>query len=223
VDQVIAGVMLNVLALGLTNFLFKQIVTPAPDSYNAPAFFRVSKIPLLGDLPVVGPVLFEGTFFLYLTYAVVVVVHFGLFHTRWGLRLRAVGEHPRAADTVGINVNRTRLLALLLAGVIAGLAGAMLVIGVGQQGGFSPNMSAGNGFIALAAVIFGRWTPRGAVLTALLFGFATELQYLLAQASPPINPNILLMAPYLVTIVAVAGFAGRVRPPAAVGRPYQAG
>ncbi|WP_019061957.1 ABC transporter permease subunit [Streptomyces prunicolor] len=223
VDQVIVGVVLNVLVLGMTNFLFKQIIAPASDRYNAAPFFHVWKVPLLGDIPLVGPVLFEGTFFLYLTYALVAVVHFALFHTRWGLRLRSVGEHPRAADTVGIKVNRTRGLAVLLAGVIAGLAGAMLVIGVGQQGVFSPNMSAGNGFIALAAVIFGRWTPRGAVLTALLFGFATELQYLLAQAGPPIDPNLLLMAPYLATIVAVASFVGRVRPPAAVGRPYRTG
>jgi simple sugar transport system permease protein len=223
VDQVIVGVVLNVFVLGITNFLFTEVVSQHSDHYNTPGYLKVWKVPLLGDIPIIGPVLFDGTLFLYFAYAAVVAVHFALFHTRWGLRLRSVGEHPRAADTVGINVNRTRYRAMMVAGVIAGLAGALLVVGEGQAGTFSEAMSSGNGYIALAAVIFGKWSPRGAVLAALLFGFAYQLQSLLAQASPPINSDLLLMAPYIATLVAVAGFVGRVRAPAADGQPYTVG
>jgi ABC-type uncharacterized transport system permease subunit len=220
VDQVIVGVVLNVFALGLTSFLFNKLLSPHAEQFNQPGYFAAFKIPLLGDIPVLGSVFFNGTIFLYLTYALVGGVHFGLFHTRWGLRLRSVGEHPKAADTVGINVRRTRMRAVLLAGLIAGLGGAFLVIGAGSPGTFQLNMSAGKGFIALAAVIFGRWSPKGAVLAALLFGFADQLQALLAQAGAPIDPSLLLMLPYLATLLAVAGFVGRVRAPAADGQPY---
>ena len=223
VDQVIVGVVLNVFVLGITNFLFDQVASANPDRYNSPAFLHPIRIPVLSDIPIIGDVFFDGTLFLYFSYVAVVAVTYALFHTRWGLRVRSVGEHPRAADTVGINVHRTRYVAMLIAGLIAGLAGAMLVLGEGQGNTFSSDMSSGYGYIALAAVIFGRWTPRGAVLAALLFGFASQLQSLLAQASPPIDPNILLMAPYLATIIAVAGFVGRVRAPAADGQPYTVG
>ncbi|MBE7188111.1 MAG: ABC transporter permease [Jatrophihabitans endophyticus] len=223
VDQVIVGVVLNVFVLGITNFFFNQVMASNPDHYNSPGFLTPLRIPGLADIPILGDVFFDGTWFLYFSYVAVAGVSYALFHTRWGLRVRSVGEHPRAADTVGIKVNRTRYNAMLIAGLIAGLAGAMLVLGEGQGNIFSSNMSSGYGYIALAAVIFGRWTPRGAVLAALLFGFASQLQSLLAQASPPIDPNILLMAPYLATIVAVAGFVGRVRAPAADGQPYTVG
>jgi simple sugar transport system permease protein len=222
VDQVIVGVVLNVLVLGVTTFLYSKVLQPGDNStaYNEPAHFSVYHVPLLSDIPIVGPVFFSGTILLYATYVIVVVVHLGLFYTRWGLRVRAVGEHPRAADTVGIKVLRTRFRAVLLAGAIAGLGGAFLVVGSGAANSFGINMSAGRGFIALACVIFGRWSPKGAVLAALLFGFADQLQFLLQQASSPINGNLLLMAPYLVTIFAVAGFIGRSRAPAADGQPY---
>ena len=223
VDQVIIGVVLNLLVTGLTSFLFIKLMTPHPATYNQPDYFHYCKIPLLGDMPVIGPVFFDGTIFLYFTYVVVVAVHYGLFFTRWGLRLRAVGEHPRAADTVGIKVLRTRYRAVWLAGAIAGLGGAFLVLGSGSSGTFGLGISAGQGFIALAAVIFGKWTPRGAVLAALLFGFATQLGNLLSQAQSPINSNLLLTMPYVVTLLAVAGFIGRVRPPAADGQPYTVG
>jgi simple sugar transport system permease protein len=223
VDQVIIGVVLNVFALGVTSFLFNKLLSPHATQFNEPGYFRIFKVPVLGDIPVIGPVFFDGTIFLYLTYVLVIAVHFGLFHTRWGLRLRSVGEHPKAADTVGINVRRTRFRAVLLGGLIAGLGGAFLVIGAGSLGTFQLNMSNGKGFIALAAVIFGRWSPKGAVLAALLFGFADQLQALLAQAGAPIDPSLLLMTPYLATLLAVAGFVGRVRPPAADGQPYTAG
>ncbi|UQX87813.1 hypothetical protein M6D93_16115 [Jatrophihabitans telluris] len=223
VDQVIIGVVLNVFALGLTSFLFNKLLSPHASQFNEPGYFTIYKVPVLGDIPVLGAVFFSGTIFLYATYVLVAAVHFGLFHTRWGLRLRSVGEHPKAADTVGINVARTRFRAVLLAGAIAGLGGAFLVIGAGSLGSFQLNMSSGKGFIALAAVIFGRWSPKGAVLAALLFGFADQFQALLAQAGAPIDPNLLLMLPYLATLLAVAGFVGRVRPPAADGQPYVTG
>ncbi|HEY3749846.1 MAG TPA: hypothetical protein VGL80_11630 [Pseudonocardiaceae bacterium] len=220
VDQVIVGVVLNLFALGITNFFYQTLLANNPQSYNTPGYFSLIKIPVLGDIPIIGPVLFDGTIFLYATYVLVIVVHFGLFHTRWGLRLRAVGEHPKAADTVGVNVQRTRYRAVLLGGVVAGLAGAFLVVGTGSANTFVENMSSGKGFIALAAVIFGRWSPAGAVAAALLFGFADQLGSLLSQAGAPIDSNLLLTAPYIATIFAVAGVVGRVRAPAADGQPY---
>ncbi|HEX5118327.1 MAG TPA: hypothetical protein VFW65_24340 [Pseudonocardiaceae bacterium] len=220
VDQVIVGVVLNLFALGITNFLYQKLLANDPQHYNSPGYFSVIKIPGLADIPIIGPVFFEGTIFLYVTYVLVIVVHFGLFHTRWGLRVRAVGEHPKAADTVGINVARTRYRAVLLAGVIAGLAGAFLVVGTGSTNTFVENMSSGKGYIALAAVIFGRWRPSGAVAAALLFGFAGQLGSLLATPTAPIDSNLLLTAPYIATIFAVAGVVGRIRPPAADGQPY---
>ncbi len=223
VDQVIIGVVLNVFALGLTSFLFIVMMTPHPDQFNNPGYFKVWNVPGLGDIPLIGPVLFHGTIFLYATYVIVAAITFGLFRTRWGLRLRSVGEHPRAADTVGIHVPGTRWRALLIGGVIAGLGGAFLVIGSGVAGTFQLNMSNGKGFIALACVIFGRWTPIGAVGAALIFGFADQLQSLLSLAGTPIDSNLLLTLPYIATLFAVAGFVGRVRAPAADGQPYAVG
>lgn len=222
VDQVIIGVVLNVFALGITSFLFNKLLSPQATQFNEPGYFRTYKIPGLGDIPVIGPVFFEGTIFLYLLYVLVVAIHFGLFHTRWGLRVRSVGEHPRAADTVGINVNRTRYRAVMLTGLIAGLGGVFLVMGSGSAGTFALNMSNGKGFIALAIVILGRWRPITAVLGTLLFGFSDQLQSLMSQAGAPIDSNLLLMLPFVVTLFAVAGFIGRVQPPAADGQPYSA-
>jgi simple sugar transport system permease protein len=220
VDQVIVGVVLDLFALGITNFLYQKLLANNPQHYNSPGYFSVIRIPGLADIPIIGPVFFEGTIFLYLTYVLVALVHIGLFHTRWGLRVRSVGEHPKAADTVGIKVRRTRYRAVLLGGVIAGLAGAFLVVGTGSTNTFVENMSSGKGYIALAAVIFGRWTPMGAVAAALLFGFADQLGNLLSQAGAPIDSNLLLTAPYIATIIAVAGRVGKIRPPAADGQPY---
>lgn len=223
VDQVIVGVVLNLLVLGLTSFLFTKLLSPNQEGFNNPGYFPVWRVPLLGDIPIIGNVFFNGTMFLYLTYLLVALMHVGLFHTRWGLRLRSVGEHPRAADTVGIKVLRTRYRAVLLGGLIAGLGGAFLVLGTGSSGTFGLNMSSGAGFIALAAVIFGRWRPLGALAAALLFGFTNQLQALLAQAGTPISPSLLLTLPYLVTLFVVAGSGGQVRAPAADGQPYKVG
>jgi ABC-type uncharacterized transport system permease subunit len=218
VNQVVLGVVLNVFAAGLTGFLYDRALVPYANSLNSPATFSPIKIPLLSDIPIIGPVFFNSTIFLYITYVALIGVQVGLFSTRWGLRTRAVGEHPSAADTVGIRVIAVRYRNVILGGLLAGIGGAYLTIG--SVGTFTPNMSSGMGYIALAALIFGRWTPLGAMAAALLFGFTLELQSILSTINVPIPSNILLMAPYVATIVAVAGLVGRVRAPKADGQPY---
>nr|WP_156891465.1 ABC transporter permease [Agromyces subbeticus] len=218
VDQIIVGVVLNVLVTGLTSFFFSQVLAPNAATLNTPPRFDRFPIPLLGDIPIIGPVFFRQTVIVYLMYIAVALVFFGLFYTRWGLRLRAVGEHPQAADTVGINVNRTRFWNVALAGAIAGLGGTFYTIGSGIA--FNKEMTAGAGFIALAAVIFGQWDPIKATLAALLFGFASNLQNTLSVIGSPVPSEFMLMLPYVVTIFAVAGFVGRSRAPAADGKPY---
>ncbi len=218
VDQVVLGVVLNVFASGLTGFLYDRALVPYQNSLNSPATYLPMKIPLLGDIPIVGPVFFDSTIFLYITYVLLILVQVGLFSTRWGLRVRAVGEHPLAADSVGLRVLGTRYSAVILGGLIAGIGGAYLTIG--SAGSFSPDMSSGMGYIALAALIFGRWTPLGALAAALLFGFSSELSAVLSTINVPIPSDILQMAPYVATIIAVAGLVGKVRAPAADGRPY---
>jgi simple sugar transport system permease protein len=218
VDQIIVGVVLNVLVIGLTGFLYGRILVPEQDTWNSPGTFQPVKIPILGDIPILGPVLFDQTVIVYLMYVVVAAVQVALFRTRWGLRVRAVGEHPAAADTVGIKVNRIRYQNVMLGGAVAGLGGAFFTIG--NVGAFAREMTAGQGFIALAAMIFGRWSPLGALFAALLFGFANNLQSILGIIGTPIPSDLMLMAPYLATIFAVAGLVGRVRAPAADGQPY---
>ncbi|MDO7881079.1 ABC transporter permease [Protaetiibacter sp. WY-16] len=218
VDQVIVGVVLNVLVVGLTSFLFSTLLAPNAALLNSPPRFDRIEIPLLSQIPIIGPVFFRQTIIVYLVYIAVFVVWFALFKTRWGLRLRSVGEHPQAADTVGINVARTRFWNVSLAGAIAGLGGAYYTLG--SVGAFNKEMTAGAGFIALAAVIFGRWDPIRATLAALLFGFALNLQYALSVIGSPVPSEFMLMVPYLVTIFAVAGLVGYVRGPAAAGKPY---
>lgn len=218
VEQVIVGVVLNVLVTGLTGFLYGALLAPNEATLNTPVRFPRVEIPLLSDIPIIGPVLFNQTFIGYLMFITVAVVAWGLYRTRWGLRLRAVGEHPQAADTVGIKVNPTRFWNVLLAGAIAGMGGAYFTLVSVPQ--FGKDMTAGLGFIALAAVIFGRWDPIRATLAALLFGFATNLQNLLSILKTPIPGEFMLMLPYLVTLLAVAGFAGQIRAPAADGKPY---
>nr|WP_179499125.1 ABC transporter permease [Leifsonia sp. AK011] len=218
VDQVIVGVVLNVLVVGLTSFLFSTVLAPNASVLNSPPRFDRINIPLLSEIPILGPVLFRQTIIVYIMYIAVFLVWFALFKTRWGLRLRSVGEHPQAADTVGINVTGTRFWNVLLAGAIAGLGGAYFTLG--SVGAFNKEMTAGAGFIALAAVIFGRWDPIRATLAALLFGFASNLQSALSIIGSPVPSEFMLMLPYLVTIFAVAGLVGRVRGPAAAGKPY---
>jgi ABC-type uncharacterized transport system permease subunit len=218
VDQVIVGVVLNVLVTGLTSFLYTTVLSPNADVMNSPPQFERINIPLLSEIPILGPVLFRQTIIVYVMYVAVAAVWFALFKTKWGLRVRAVGEHPQAADTVGINVNRTRFWNVSLAGAVAGFGGAYFTLG--SVGGFTKEMTAGAGFIALAAVIFGRWDPIRATLAALLFGFASNLQSVLNILGSPVPSEFMLMLPYVVTIFAVAGFVGQSRAPAADGRPY---
>ncbi len=218
VDQVIVGVVLNVLVVGLTSFLFSTLLSPNAALLNTPPRFPPFPLPILGEIPILGPVLFRQTVIVYVMYVAVAVVWFALFKTKWGLRLRAVGEHPQAADTVGINVNRSRFWNVSLAGAIAGFGGAYFTLG--SVGAFNKEMTAGAGFIALAAVIFGQWNPIRATLAALLFGFASNLQSVLSIVGSPVPSEFMLMLPYLVTIFAVAGLVGPVRGPAASGKPY---
>jgi simple sugar transport system permease protein len=218
VDQIIVGVVLNVFASGLTGYLYDQALVPYQNRLNSPNTFSPIKIPVLGDIPIIGPILFDSTIFLYITYAMLALVHIGLFKTRWGLRVRAVGEHPTAADTVGIKVLWTRYRNVLLGGLVAGIGGASLTIG--SVGSFGKDISSGQGYIALAAMIFGRWTPLGATGAALFFGFTLGLANVLGTIGSPIPSDLLLMIPYAATIVAVTGFVGRGRPPRADGQPY---
>ncbi len=218
VDQVIVGVVLNVLVTGLTSFLFSQVLAPNAGLLNTPPRFPRLEIPLLSDIPIIGPVLFKQTVIVYVMYIAVAAVAYALYKTKWGLRLRAVGEHPKAADTVGIKVNATRFWNVALAGAIAGIGGSFFTLG--SVGAFNKEMTAGAGFIALAAVIFGQWDPIKATLAALLFGFATNLQNVLGIIGSPVPSEFMLMLPYVVTIFAVAGLVGVSRAPAADGKPY---
>jgi len=219
VNQVVLGVVLVAFAGGLTSFLLSQIpADPEIREYlNAPLILERIAIPGLSDIPVLGLTLFNQNLLVYLMYVSVAVVAFLLYQTRWGLRVRSVGEHPKAADTVGIKVNRIRWQAVLLGGVFAGLGGAFFT--VGSNGTFDNGVSANYGFIALAAVIMGRWHPIGASAAALFFGFMLTLEVQLSQLER-IPSEFISALPYLATVIAVAGFVGRVRPPAADGEPY---
>lgn len=217
VDQIIGGTFINIFALGMTSYLSSRVLQEYQD-LNNPGRFQPIDIPLLSDIPVLGPVLFDNNVFVYIMFVLVGLIYVGLFHTRWGLRTRAVGEHPKAADTVGIRVLLTRYRNVILAGVVAGIGGAYFTLG--SVGRFDENMTAGRGFIGLAAMIFGRWNPVGAFLAALVFGFADSLQTKLSILNVPIPSEFLLMAPYLVTIFVVAGAVRKARAPAAENKPY---
>jgi general nucleoside transport system permease protein len=218
VDQIIAGFFINILATGLTAFLQTRILVPFQDELNTPQRLGAIQIPVLSDIPILGPILFSHNIFVYTLFALIVVIHLGLFYTRWGLRVRAVGEHPKAADTVGINVEWVRYSTVVLGGMVAGFGGAYFTIG--STGAFEREMTAGRGFIGLAAMIFGGWTPIGSFLAGLVFGFADAIQARLSILSIAIPSEFLLMVPYIVTIIVVAGLVGRARAPAADGKPY---
>jgi len=220
VDQIIAGVVVNIGAIGITNFVFLRILGKNTWLNTPPTIDRI-KIPLLSEIPVVGPLLFSGTPYLYFTIATMLFLTYMLFRTRWGLRLRASGEKPSAAGTVGIDVIKIRYRSMLLAGALAGIAGSYLSLA--SAGSFQMGMSAGKGFIALAAVIFGAWNPIGAFGAALVFGFSDAIQSLLSILGVDVPPQLLNSVPYLVTIIVVAGVVGRVRGPAAAGQPYDQG
>jgi general nucleoside transport system permease protein len=216
-DQIVVGVVLIVFATGVTSFLTTQILVPN-QALNSPARFRTIAIPFLSEIPLIGPVLFRQSVLVFGMFAAVIGLHYALFQTRWGLRLRSVGEHPKAADTVGIKVLATRYKAVLLGGVFAGIGGAYFTLDA--VGSFSKDMSGGRGFIALAAMLVGRYNPIGAFGAALIFGFADSLATALQLLRVPVPSDLLLTAPYVVTILVVAGLIGRLRPPAADGQPY---
>lgn len=218
VDQIIVGVVLNVLVVGVTSYLFSTVLKVNAATWNTPPKLPVIDIPVLSQIPVIGPVLFRQTALVYVMYVVVALLQIMVFRSRWGLRMRAVGEHPKAADTVGIKVNRTRMRSTVLGGAVAGLGGAFFTVAAGLA--FGKEMTGGKGFIALAAMILGRWSPSGALAAALLFGFSDNLRVVLGIIGTPIPSQIMLMTPYVVTIFAVAGLVGRVRPPASEGIPY---
>lgn len=221
IDQVVLGFVLNVLVIGLTNFLYKKLLIPYQSTWNSGGTFAPIEIPFLSKIPVIGPIFFSQSIIVYLMYIVVIIIHIALFKSRWGLRTRSVGEHPTAAESVGIDVNKIRFRNVVIAGAVAGLGGAFFTLGA--VGAFNKEMTAGKGFIALAALIFGRWSPMGAVAAALIFGFADNLQGLLTITGTPIPSEFMLMAPYIATIIAVSGFVGKVRAPAADGIPYKRG
>jgi len=221
INQVVLGFVLNVLVIGLTDFFYKRLLIPYQSTWNAGGTFAPIEIPLLSKIPVIGPIFFAQSIIVYLMYVLVVVIHIALFKSKWGLRTRSVGEHPIAAESVGIDVNKIRFRNVLIAGAVAGLGGAFFTLGA--VGSFSKEMTAGKGFIALAALIFGRWSPLGAVAAALIFGFADNLQGLLTITGTPIPSEFMLMAPYIATIIAVSGFVGKVRAPAADGVAYKRG
>lgn len=218
VDQVVLGVVINLLAAGLTGFLFDQLVQPQSSTLNSAPIMTPIEIPVLAKIPFLGPILFRQTVLAYLAVASVILVWFLLYRTRWGLRVRAVGEHPEAADTVGIKVRAMRYQAVIVGGIFAGLGGAFFTIG--STGSFTKDLTVGKGFIALAALIMGRWHPVWAAVMALFFGFVTQMASQMQSLSTPVPSQFLELLPYVATVIAVAGLIGRVRAPAADGVPY---
>ena len=219
VNQVVLGVVLNLLAVGVTGFLFDQLVQPAADRYNNAPVLSTVPIPGLSSIPFFGRVIFDQNVLAYLAIVAVVVVWVLVYRTTWGLRVRSVGEHPQAADTVGISVRRVRWSAVLAGGVLAGLGGSFFTLA--STGQFTKEFTVGNGFIALAALIMGRWRPMLATIMCLFFGFVTQMASQLQTLSTPMPSQLLLVLPYIATIIAVAGLVGRVRAPAADGVPYE--
>jgi ABC-type uncharacterized transport system permease subunit len=224
VDQIVGGTVINILAVGATRFLNLRLLEPA--GLSTPGHFDTMPIPLLADIPIVGQILFNHQPTTYIMLTLLVAVNYVVFFTPWGLRMRACGEHPRAADTVGVHVNRMRYISVTIGGLIAGIGGAYFSLG--QVGTFEDGMTRGLGFVALAAMIFGNWNPVGGFAAALLFGFANALQVKMQILEPvlplinvPLPPEFLQTAPYVLTIIVVAGLVGRVRPPAQEGRVYE--
>ncbi|MDP2014086.1 MAG: ABC transporter permease, partial [Actinomycetota bacterium] len=200
------------------SFLTSQLLIKNPSLNDAPIFPAI-KIPVLGDIPIIGPMFFNQTVMVYGMFLLVGLTTFFLFRTRWGLRTRSVGENPKAADSLGISVAKVRYLAVIYGGMVGGFAGAWFTLGT--VGRFDEGMTGGRGFIGLAAMIFGGWNPIGAFLASLVFGFSDSLQQKFAVLDTPIPTEFLAMAPYLVTIIVVAGLVGRARPPAADGQPFE--
>lgn len=219
VDQIVSGVAINIFGTGTTSFISSRFLEKNIDGLNNSGTFQIIPIPLLSKIPIIGPVFFQNNIIVYLMILMVVVIHILLFYTPWGLRTRAVGEHPKAADTLGVNVYLTRYVNVIIGGMIAGLGGAYFTIG--SVGRFDQDMTAGKGFIGLAAMIFGKWNPIGAFSSSLIFGFADSLQVKMQILGVNIPSEFLQMAPYIVTMIVLTGLIGRSTPPAADGTPYE--
>lgn len=217
-DQIISGTVINIFATGMTSYISAKFMQTYQE-LNNPGIFKGIALPILSDIPLLGPIVFNNNMFVYSMFIFLFVIQIGLFYTRWGLRLRSVGEHPKAADTLGINVFRQRYMAVLLGGMMAGFAGAYFTLG--SVGRFDEVMTAGRGFISLAAMIFGNWTPVGSFGAGLLFGFADSLASKLPIVGVNIPSQFLLMMPYLATMIVLAGIVGRGQAPAADGVPYE--
>jgi simple sugar transport system permease protein len=219
VNQIISGAGIIILALGLTSYLQRSVLNAFPYLNQPGPAIPALPIPWLWKIPVLGPVFFNLSPIIYTLFVLLVVTQILMNKTRWGLRVRSVGEHPKAADTLGINVFRVRYISVLTSGAIAGLAGTYMSIGA--AGRFNEGMSAGKGFLGLAAMIFGNWNPFGAFAGSLIFGFFDSWQDKLALLQVGIPGELLGMAPYIATMVVLAGFIGRSRMPAADGQPYE--
>jgi len=217
VDQVIVGFAINFFALGITSFLSFRVLVPNPD-YNSLVPVMPISVPLLSKIPFIGQIFFVQTIFVYFSFAAVAFLTWAMYRTRWGLRTRAAGEYPKAAGTLGVDVIKLRYRNLMIAGAVAGIGGAWWPIGT--VGRFDQNITGGRGFIALAAVIFGRWHPVGAFSGAMVFALAEAVRLKIGNFDTGIPSEFLLMAPYLVTLVVVAGFVGASRAPKAAGQPY---
>lgn len=217
-DQIVSGTVINIFAIGITSFISSKFLQRYQDLNNS-GVFPSWEIPILSKIPFIGPIFFDHNIFMYGLFVLLILLHVGLFYTRWGLRVRSVGEHPKAADTLGINVFRTRYMSVILGGMVAGFGGAYFTLG--SVGRFDEVMTAGRGFIGLAAMIFGNWRPFGAFGAGLLFGFADMLASKLAILGVRIPSEFLLMAPYIATMIVLAGVVGRSQVPAADGKPYE--
>jgi len=217
-DQIIAGTVINIFATGITSFLSARFLQKY-QHLNDPGRFSIIKIPILADIPFIGPIMFQHNIFVYAVYIFLILLTVALYYTRWGLRTRSVGEHPKAADTLGINVFRTRYISVIMGGFMAGFGGAYFTLG--SVGRFDELMTAGRGFIGLAAMIFGNWNPFGSFSAGLLFGFFDALASKMAILKVAIPSEIMLMFPYLATMVILAGVIGRSQMPAADGTPYE--
>jgi simple sugar transport system permease protein len=217
VVQTISGTVINIFSAGMTAFISQKFLQKIQGLNNPKMFTRVP-IPGLADIPLIGPILFNQNIFVYLMFVILIVLQLALFQTRWGLRLRSVGEHPKAADTLGINVIRTRYVGVILSGVVAGIAGAFFTLG--SVGRFDEGMTAGKGFIGLAAMIFGNWMPIGAIGAGMLFGFADPIGSKLSLLGSTIPSTLMSTAPYIITMIVLAGFVGKGHVPAADGKPY---
>jgi simple sugar transport system permease protein len=218
-NQIICGVMINILSLGLTSFL-ARIVMGTAVTKKLPTFVAW-KIPILGEIPFLGEIFFQQSPLSFLSYMIAVLLTILLFKTTWGLNIRAAGEHPAALDTAGVNVTAVRYWCVIFSGILASLGGAFLSVGVVRY--FTENMSAGRGFIGLCIVILGKWHPLGALLAAFVFGAVDALQLRIQTFQLGIPYQFLVMLPYICGLVAISGLVGRARSPDAVGKPYRKG